>query len=158
MTNHLTYKGNKYLLGLIENGNWWIANRRFLLTESPSNDNNSINLYGQFISSNWFNKFYSKNSDINLHIFCVSENILCKQLQQSLNDNEIIYKKSWSVYLNKDKINDQILIPPLSNNGYIAIIKKKIKKTIPKLRLELILIFFFIHIKLMKVASSYLLY
>jgi len=133
MTNHLTYKGNKYLLGLIENGNWWIANRRFILTESPSNDNNSINLYGQFISSNWFNKFYSKNSDINLHIFCVSENILCKQLQQSLNDNEIIYKKSWSVYLNKDKINDHLLDGKY-NESQIIEINKEDSKIFFKLR------------------------
>ena len=108
MSNHTTYKGKKYLLGLIENGNWWIANRRFLLTESPSHDNIIKKLYGQFISSNWFNKFYSKNSDINLHIFRVSENILCKHLQQSLNDNKIIYEKLWSVHLDKDNINDYL--------------------------------------------------
>ena len=41
----------------------------------------------------------------------------------------------------KETTNDQILMPSLFNNGNTAMMKKKIKKTIPKLLLELILIF-----------------
>ena len=44
----------------------------------------------------------------------------------------------------KHKINDQIFIsPPPPSNGYVATIKKNVKKTIPKLLLELTLILFF---------------
>ena len=45
------------------------------------------------------------------------------------------------------KIRDQILIFSSFNNGNIATIKKKIKKTIPKLLLDEILILFFFIIK-----------
>ena len=48
-------------------------------------------------------------------------------------------------------INDQILISLLFNNGN----NETIKKTSPKLLLELILISFLFNIKLMKVVSSY---
>jgi len=44
-----------------------------------------------------------------------------------------------------DKIKDQILIFLSSNSGKIEIIKKKIKKTIPKLLfVEILILFFFI--------------
>ena len=52
-------------------------------------------------------------------------------------------------------INAQILIASLFNKGHRAIIKKKIKKTIPKLLFELIFILSFCKIKLMKVVFSY---
>ena len=55
----------------------------------------------------------------------------------------------------KHKIRDHILRPPSFNNGNVATIKKNIKKTIPKLLFELIFIFSFCRIKLMKVVSSY---
>jgi len=42
-----------------------------------------------------------------------------------------------------EKKSNQILILPPLNNGYIEMIKKKIKKTIPKLLFEEILILFF---------------
>ena len=104
--NTATYNGNKYLLGLVENGSWWFPNRRFIITESISD--NTKELFGQFLSSSWLNKFYKKGSDIHLSIFCVKQNILHKELQKTLNNNQIIYEKCWTVYLDKDKINEKL--------------------------------------------------
>jgi hypothetical protein len=55
----------------------------------------------------------------------------------------------------KQSTSDHILRSPSLNNGYIETIRKTKKKTIPKLLLELVLMFFIFNIKLTKVVSSY---
>tara|TARA_S200000501_G_scaffold377283_1_gene435025 strand:- start:3544 stop:3924 length:381 start_codon:yes stop_codon:yes gene_type:complete len=68
------------------------------------------------------------------------------------NLNQILFKGVKILELNNPKIKkvkaiiiDHILISPLFIKGYTAIIKKKIKKTIPKLLLvEILILFFFI--------------
>ena len=54
--------------------------------------------------------------------------------------HKIFEFKSPRIKNTNDKIRDHILISPLLINGYIAIIKKTVKNTIPKLLLEPILI------------------
>jgi len=51
-------------------------------------------------------------------------------------------------------MSDHILRSLSLNIGYIEIIRKNKKKTIPKLLLELVLMFLLSNIKLMKVVSS----
>ena len=103
-----TYNGNKYMLGITEYEKWWVAPRRFMISEHISENENSKELFGQFITSLWFNKFYKKDSCINLHIFCVKKTIRSDQLQNALNNNQVIYEDMWSVYLDKDKINEKL--------------------------------------------------
>jgi len=72
------------------------------------------------------------------------------------NLNQILFKGVKILELNNPKIKkviaiiiDHILISSLFIKGYVAINKKKIKKTIPKLLLvEILILFFFIGIEL----------
>ena len=105
----LTFQNNKYLLGVQEkNGEWFIPNRRFFLTSYKNKNTGKEELMGQFITDSWFNKFYQDGSDININIFCVNKNIKVSQLTDSLNHNQMIYHKSWSVFLENKKINEYI--------------------------------------------------
>ena len=119
-----TYNGNKYMLGITEHEKWWIAPRRFMISEHISEKDNSKELFGQFITSLWFNKFYKKNSGINLHIFCVKKRIRSDQLQNALNNNQVIYEDMWSVYLDKDKINENLKNIKVNESREIQIKRK----------------------------------
>jgi len=119
-----TYNGNKYMLGITEYEKWWVAPRRFMISEHVSENKNSKELFGQFITSLWFNKFYKMDSGINLHIFCVKKTIRSDQLQNSLNNNQVIYEDIWSVYLDKDKINEKLKNIKVNESRDVEIKKK----------------------------------
>ena len=50
MNDPSIYNNTRFLFGICEENKWFICNRRFLL-----NINNS-DIFGQFITSSWFNK------------------------------------------------------------------------------------------------------
>ena len=59
---------------------WYIANRRFILTEIPNKE-----LYGQFLQSVWYNKLYSLNNDIHFVVMGVDKNKSANDVEKDMN-------------------------------------------------------------------------
>lgn len=104
----ITNDGKKYLLGVNENNKWFVPNRRFIITRTNNKNTGKDELYGQFLTDMWFNKFYESDSPINLHVFCVDSNVKVQQLMNSLDNDSIIYEKMWSISLNKEQVKDHL--------------------------------------------------
>ena len=82
METNQTHKGMKFLFAYFDPQDkcWYIAHRRFILTEFPNKE-----LYGQFLQSIWYNKLYSLNNDIHFVVMGVDKNKSANDVEKDMN-------------------------------------------------------------------------
>jgi len=96
------YNNTRFLLGICEENKWFICNRRFLLNI------NNTDIFGQFITSSWFNKLYDKNNSIKFGIFQLNINTKHYVLQDWLNKGQIENINHWIFKINNEEIQCKI--------------------------------------------------
>jgi len=96
------YNNTRFLFGVYEENKWFICNRRFLLNIKNSN------IFGQFITSSWFNKYYDKNNSIEFGIFQLNIDTKHSVLQNWLNDGQIENINHWIFKIDNKEIQNKI--------------------------------------------------
>ena len=103
-----SYKGFKFIFAINASTKpgeniWHVPNRRFMLTEFQT-----TKLFGQYITSNWYSKQYSKGTCIRFAVLMVQNDCAIATVEKDLNSSVSVALRPEKIRIDKNKTENSI--------------------------------------------------